>query len=175
MSKGLGKFNDPLPSSYGENIPKEVADKYVKDFLKELLPRSDVDQVDAEENWHFPLDKLSSEEKKRKQKPHKKKLLTRNDKKKLVLNKSELIGAEISVVRSKVPSYVGVKGIIVFETKFTFQIVTPESKFKVITKDSSVFEIYLRNMKFTIYGKSMLTRPSDKSIKKIKSYIFPDL
>ncbi|KRT81703.1 hypothetical protein AMK59_4951 [Oryctes borbonicus] len=79
-------LNDPLPPSYGPNIPKEAATKYIKDFLKELLPITDVNQVDSEENWRFPLEKIG-EEKKRKQKPRKRKLLTRNEKKNLGLLK----------------------------------------------------------------------------------------
>ena len=47
-----------------------------------------------------------------------------------VLSKSELIGAEIVVERSIVPSYVGIQGIIVLESKSTFQIVTKKSKLK---------------------------------------------
>lgn len=47
-----------------------------------------------------------------------------------VLAKSEFVGAEVEITRSKVPSQVGIRGIIVLETKMTFQIVTPASKLK---------------------------------------------
>lgn len=47
-----------------------------------------------------------------------------------ILAKSELIGAELTVVKSKVPNQVGMTGTVVLETKMTFQIVTPESKLK---------------------------------------------
>ncbi|KAI4454905.1 ribonuclease p subunit p29 [Holotrichia oblita] len=198
-------INKTLPPRYGPNFKQEAAYEHVKELLNEILPQTDKSQIETEQNWRFPLEKIR-EEKKRKPKSTKKKLLTRNEKKKLgllklpkggwdyskilpmnkiwkeymyenlelvkraphhtesdynsfcaVLNKSELIGAEISIIRSKVPSYVA------------------ESKFKIITKDACVFIIQLRNMKFTVYGKSLLTRPSDRSIKKIKSYVFPDL
>lgn len=47
-----------------------------------------------------------------------------------VLAKSELIGAEITVIKSKVPNQVGMTGTVVLETKMTFQLVTPQSKLK---------------------------------------------
>lgn len=47
-----------------------------------------------------------------------------------ILTKSEFIGAEITVVRSTVPSTVGITGTVVLETKSTFQIVTPNSELK---------------------------------------------
>lgn len=47
-----------------------------------------------------------------------------------ILARSELVGAEMTVVRSKVPNLVGMTGTVVLETKMTFQIVTKESKLK---------------------------------------------
>lgn len=47
-----------------------------------------------------------------------------------ILAKSEFVGAEVEITRSKVPSQVGIRGIIVLETKMTFQIVAPDSKLK---------------------------------------------
>lgn len=47
-----------------------------------------------------------------------------------IVAKSELIGAELTVIKSKVPNQVGMTGTVVLETKMTFQIVTPQSKLK---------------------------------------------
>lgn len=47
-----------------------------------------------------------------------------------IVAKSELIGAQITVIKSKVPNQVGMNGTVVLETKMTFQIVTPQSKLK---------------------------------------------
>ncbi|CAG9854768.1 unnamed protein product [Phyllotreta striolata] len=59
-----------------------------------------------------------------------------------VFAKSELIGAEITVVRSKNPNLIGLTGTVVLETKMTFQIVSPDSKLKKIprwcTKNTSI-------------------------------------
>ncbi|XP_019872645.2 uncharacterized protein LOC109600904 [Aethina tumida] len=92
-----------------------------------------------------------------------------------ILSKSELVGAETTVVRSKIPTQVGLSGTIVLETKQTLQIVTPKNQLKIIVKDSSVFEIILGDIKLTIFGKHITTRPSEKSVKKIKTFMYPDL
>ncbi|KAJ3618855.1 hypothetical protein MTP99_005660 [Tenebrio molitor] len=92
-----------------------------------------------------------------------------------ILARSELIGSEIKVVRSQVPSHVGLNGTVVLETKMTFQVVTPQSKFKIIPKNTSVFEFVLDSLKFTVFGKHIMTRPSERSVKKIKSQMLPDL
>ncbi|KYB27036.1 ribonuclease P protein subunit p29 [Tribolium castaneum] len=92
-----------------------------------------------------------------------------------VLAKSELIGSEIKVARSKCPSHVGLTGTVVLETKMTFQIVTQQSQLKIIPKNTSVFEFVLDAMKFTVFGKHIMTKPSERSVKKIKSVMLPDL
>lgn len=110
-----------------------------------------------------------------------------------VLAKSEFVGAETEVVRSKVPSQVGVKGTIVLETKMTFQLITPHSQLKskqrtchigrkinlqsflALIKESCVFEIRLGDLRLTIFGKHLVTRPGERSTKKIKSQMIPDL
>lgn len=109
-----------------------------------------------------------------------------------ILARSELIGSEIKVVRSKCPSHVGLTGTVVLETKMTFQIVTPMSQFKsnffalpllqianfcvvVIPKNSSVFEFFLDTIKFTVFGKHIMTKPSERSVKKIRLQMLPDL
>ncbi|XP_060533141.1 uncharacterized protein LOC132706075 [Cylas formicarius] len=93
----------------------------------------------------------------------------------LVVAKSELIGAEIKVIRSKVPSLIGMSGTVVLETKLSFQIVTPQSKLKTILKEMSVFEVILDNLRFVFFGKHLATRPNERSVKKIKLQMIPDL
>ncbi|XP_044260137.1 ribonuclease P protein subunit p29 [Tribolium madens] len=92
-----------------------------------------------------------------------------------ILAKSELIGSEIKVVRSKCPRHVGLSGTVVLETKMTFQIVTPKSQLKIIPKNTSVFQFTLDKIKFTVFGKHIMTKPSERSVKKIKSLMLPDL
>ncbi|XP_023019278.1 ribonuclease P/MRP subunit POP4 [Leptinotarsa decemlineata] len=92
-----------------------------------------------------------------------------------VLAKSELVGAELTVIKSKIPSQVGMSGTVILETKMTFQIVVNDSKLKTLVKDNSVFEFHLDNIKFTIYGKHITTRPSERSVKKIRGQMVPEL
>ncbi|CAH0549223.1 unnamed protein product [Brassicogethes aeneus] len=92
-----------------------------------------------------------------------------------ILAKSELVGAELEVVRSKTPSLVGMIGTLVLETKMTLQIVTKDNKLKIVPKECSVFEFRLNNMKFTVFGKQIMTKPSERSAKKIKGQMYPDL
>lgn len=47
-----------------------------------------------------------------------------------IVAKSELIGSELTVIKSKVPNQVGMTGTVILETKMTFQIVTQQSKLK---------------------------------------------
>lgn len=48
-------------------------------------------------------------------------------------------GAEVEVVRSRCVGRVGVKGIVVKDSKFTFEIVTPKNQVKVIPKEHTIF------------------------------------
>ncbi|KAF7283169.1 ribonuclease P/MRP subunit POP4 [Rhynchophorus ferrugineus] len=93
----------------------------------------------------------------------------------VIVAKSEMVGAEIKVVRSKVPSLIGMTGTVVLETKMTFQIVNPESKLKTILKETSVFEFLVDKIKFTFFGKHLMSRPADRSVRKIKNIMKPDL
>lgn len=92
-----------------------------------------------------------------------------------VLAKSELTGANITVEKSNNPSYVGMEGTIVLETQQTFQIVTPKNQLKILLKSGSVFIFHVGSMQFTIYGNSLLIRPHERCVKKIKSFINIDL
>jgi len=93
----------------------------------------------------------------------------------VIVAKSEMVGAEIKIIKSKVPSLVGISGTVVLETKMTFQIVTPQNKLKTILKDTSVFEFILDKLRFTFLGKHLMTRPTDRSVKKIRNLMQPDL
>lgn len=48
----------------------------------------------------------------------------------ILLTKSELIGAEVRVIKSKIPSQVGMSGTIVLETKMTILFVTSQNELK---------------------------------------------
>ncbi|RPB19502.1 ribonuclease P protein subunit p29 [Terfezia boudieri ATCC MYA-4762] len=99
---------------------------------------------------------------------------------------ADLHGAEMKVVRSRCPSRVGIKGIMVKETKMTFEIVTKENAIKIIPKEHSIFEVEVppklpevltrtettgevKNLVFQIHGTNFMYRAAERGHKKFKS------
>ncbi|XP_073913128.1 ribonuclease P protein subunit p29 isoform X2 [Castor canadensis] len=84
------------------------------------------------------------------------------------LLKADLHGALISVTKSKCPSYVGVTGILLQETKYVFKIITKEDRLKVIPKLNCVFTIEVDGFVSCIYGSKFQLRSSERSARKFK-------
>lgn len=89
--------------------------------------------------------------------------------------KADFHGSYLHVVRSKCPSYVGKKGICIMDTKNTFKIVSEDNIVTTIPKKESVFEVLLGKVKLTLFGKHLCIRPAERSTKKIKTHLHPDL
>lgn len=85
------------------------------------------------------------------------------------LLKADLHGAIVSVTKSKCPSYVGVTGILLQETKHVFKIITKEDRLKVIPKLNCVFTVELEGFTSYIYGSKFQLRSSERSAKKFKA------
>ncbi|XP_045387829.1 ribonuclease P protein subunit p29 isoform X2 [Lemur catta] len=85
------------------------------------------------------------------------------------LLKADLHGAIISVTKSKCPSYVGVTGILLQETKHVFKIITREDCLKVIPKLNCVFAVEIDDFVSYIYGSKFQLRSSERSAKKFKA------
>ncbi|XP_062032083.1 ribonuclease P protein subunit p29 [Lepus europaeus] len=85
------------------------------------------------------------------------------------LLKADLHGAIISVTKSKCPSYVGVTGILLQETKHVFKIITKEDRLKVIPKLNCVFTVEIDGFVSYIYGSKFQLRSSERSAKKFKA------
>ncbi|RDW70928.1 RNase P/RNase MRP complex subunit [Aspergillus mulundensis] len=101
-------------------------------------------------------------------------------------------GAEMEVVRSRCPGRVGLKGIVVRDTKFTFVVVTEKDEMKTIPKEQTVFRFCVplpdtkgaaekpsseedgegdeesRNLVFELHGSQFQNRPVDRANKKFK-------
>ncbi|OOQ83191.1 ribonuclease P complex subunit Pop4 [Penicillium brasilianum] len=102
-------------------------------------------------------------------------------------------GAEVEVVRSQCASRVGVKGIVVRDTKFTFVIVTEKDEVKTIPKEHTVFRFTVplpggaeaeaegkgdsqeksipessKPLVFELHGSQFENRPVDRANKKFK-------
>ena len=95
-------------------------------------------------------------------------------------------GAEIEVVRSRCVGRVGLKGIVLKDTKFTFEVVTAEDKVKIAPKEGTVFRFEVpfeqaqheagkKPLVFEIYGNQFKIRAPDRANKKFRLHLDPDL
>jgi ribonuclease P protein subunit POP4 len=57
------------------------------------------------------------------------------------LSSADMHGAEAEVVRSGCVGRVGIKGIVIKDTRFTFEIITPKNKIKLVPKEGTLFRV----------------------------------
>jgi len=116
------------------------------------------------------------------------------------LTSADFHGAEVEVCRSGCVSRVGVKGIVIKDSRFVFDIVTRKNQIKTIPKEGTVFrvvvpvevkvppaitegavegeaapteskeEIKVEDFVFEIHGDQFLYRAADRANKKFKSH-----
>ncbi|KAI9838474.1 MAG: hypothetical protein M1837_002466 [Sclerophora amabilis] len=100
-------------------------------------------------------------------------------------------GALLEVVRARCVGRVGLKGIVVKDTKFTFEIITTKDEMKIIPKEHSVFRFEIpppgsgsdhdggpdgrRALVFELHGSQFENRATDRANKKFKQRNLPDL
>ncbi|KAL8738169.1 MAG: hypothetical protein Q9181_001027 [Wetmoreana brouardii] len=109
------------------------------------------------------------------------------------LASADFHGAKLLVVRSKCVSTVGLEGIVVRDTKFTFQLVTKEDKLKTVPKNHTLFKFHIPQpdavpdspdprlgkdiakddiganaLAFEVHGSSFEHRAIDRATKKFK-------
>lgn len=92
-------------------------------------------------------------------------------------------GAELRVVRSRCVSRVGVRGIVVKDSKFAFELVTREDGRKVIPKEHTVFRFEIprpggeegKDLVFELHGNQFIYRAADRANRKFKAHFLPDL
>ncbi len=82
------------------------------------------------------------------------------------LGKEEFIGQHVKIVECTDPNWKGQYGLIVDETKNTFQIKTNHGN-KTIAKKTAIFEFKTNDEKIIIDGKKIAYRPEDR-IKKVR-------
>ncbi|KLJ12544.1 ribonuclease P protein subunit POP4 [Blastomyces silverae] len=99
-----------------------------------------------------------------------------------LLASADFHGAELEVVRSRCVSRVGVKGIVVRDSKFTFVVVTEKDEAKTIPKEHTIFRFQVplptsggedmetdkSNLVFELHGSQFENRPVDRANKKFK-------
>ncbi|KAK6531097.1 hypothetical protein TWF281_007922 [Arthrobotrys megalospora] len=94
-------------------------------------------------------------------------------------------GCEVEVVRNRCPSRVGVKGIVVKDTKMTFVIVTRKDEVKHIPKEHSVFRFEIpwpdstkegaEPIVLELHGSNFMFRAAERMNKKFKAKAMDDL
>lgn len=104
-----------------------------------------------------------------------------------ILVSADYHGALLEVVRSRCGSRVGVTGIVVKDTKFTFEMVTAKDELKIMPKEHTVFSFEvpfepkedgtqaLKPLVFEIHGGQFESRAPDRANKKFRPHFDPDL
>lgn len=86
----------------------------------------------------------------------------------LKMMKADLHGCYLTVKKSRCPSYVGLSGIVMQETRNMFVLVTSSDEVKRIPKAHSLFTFVLHDFVFTIHGNQFLVQPGDRAAKRYK-------
>ncbi|KAL8382172.1 hypothetical protein RB595_006112 [Gaeumannomyces hyphopodioides] len=113
------------------------------------------------------------------------------------LTSADFHGAEVEVVRSSCPGRVGIRGIVVKDAKYVFEVVTRKNTLKVVPKEGTVFRVEIpvtsdgpgsgaaeakagtevddRKFVFEIHGDQFKLRSADRANKKFKAHYLPNL
>lgn len=104
----------------------------------------------------------------------------------VMIASADMHGAEVEVVRSRCVSRVGLRGIVVRDAKFIFEIITKENILKTIPKEHTIFRFEvplvakqgqeaLKPLVFEINGEQFQHRAPDRAKKGFKMHNQPDL
>ena len=85
--------------------------------------------------------------------------------------KADLHGAILTVKNSTNKNNIGISGIVLFESRRTFNILTNKNEIKTILKQGCIFETLLQfnNMKILIYGENFIYKSSERTKIKFKA------
>ncbi|KAH9874678.1 hypothetical protein IAQ61_003868 [Plenodomus lingam] len=103
-----------------------------------------------------------------------------------ILASADMHGAKVAIVRSRCVSRVGLEGIIVRDTRFTFEIITKRNVLKAIPKEHTIFrfEITLpvtegeeekKPLVFELNGEQFQARAADRANRKFRMHYQPDI
>ncbi|THY53105.1 RNase P/MRP, p29 subunit [Aureobasidium pullulans] len=109
-----------------------------------------------------------------------------------LLASADYHGAMIDVVRCRCVGRVGIRGIVVKDTKFTLEIITPKNELKTVPKEYTVFRFEVPFVEedndgdtqmadpqkpfiFELHGSQFQNRAADRAARKFKQHIDPDL
>ncbi|OBW68055.1 MAG: Uncharacterized protein AUREO_018780 [Aureobasidium pullulans] len=109
-----------------------------------------------------------------------------------LLASADYHGAMVDVVRCRCVGRVGIRGIVVKDTKFTLEIITPKNELKTVPKEYTVFRFEVPFIEedndgdsqmadpqkpfiFELHGSQFQNRAADRAARKFKQHIDPDL
>ncbi|KAI0131787.1 Rof/RNase P-like protein [Xylariales sp. AK1849] len=106
-----------------------------------------------------------------------------------ILSAADYHGAEMEVARSRCPSRVGLRGIVIKDSRFAFDIITKKNKVKIVPKEGTTFRIRVppetkitgdatddhekegkAKFAFEILGDQFQFRPADRANKKFRAH-----
>lgn len=80
-------------------------------------------------------------------------------------------GALISVSASKVPSLVGLEGIVVLETKSTFKLVLRDDTVRTVAKSACSFRLQANGKAYTLHGPNIAVNPVARASRKVAGFL----
>ncbi|USP76106.1 uncharacterized protein yc1106_03380 [Curvularia clavata] len=103
-----------------------------------------------------------------------------------ILATADMHGALVTVVRSRCVSRVGLEGIVVRDTRFTFEIITKNNVVKSVPKEHTIFRFQIplpcgegetpkEPLTFEINGEQFQTRSADRANKKFRIHYQSDI
>lgn len=103
-------------------------------------------------------------------------------------------GAEVEVVRSRCVSRVGVRGIVVKDSKFTFEVITKKDEVKTVPKEHTIFRFMVpqpedpavpkdaeadpalpTDLVFELHGDQFIHRAADRATRKFKPHFLKNI
>ena len=99
-------------------------------------------------------------------------LMNNSNNEETILNKmlkADLHGAILTVVNSTNKNNIGISGIVIFESRRTFNILNKKNEIKTILKNGCIFETEINNgMKILIYGDNFIYKSAERTKIKFK-------
>ena len=100
-------------------------------------------------------------------------LMNNTNNQETILNKmlkADLHGCILKVVNSTNKNNIGISGIVIFESRRTFNILTIKNEIKTILKQGCIFETQFQfnNMKILIYGENFIYKSAERTKIKFK-------
>jgi len=86
----------------------------------------------------------------------------------LKICRADLHGSVLKVTRALNSCLVGLQGIVVMETKHTFQMIDKKNVLRIIPKQGTCFTFALDQLVLTFSGSSFIMKPSERAVKRWK-------